>query len=191
MNYRVYDLRNSFTLEEASLAWVGQDQVERYGVGKSETVLRALIEEAKAGGLPVEEVFTEDSGTLLTTIKGGEVIWRECVVSRGNLIAFAKEHDQHPKFLFPEQREYGEGIPTLEKKRKLQPRQIDCLTVKAVAQTLWDEDPNWSIDRLVHHQAIREYGNGRHYTEKTVRAWLSEVDPRDDSNKPGPAKLRK
>jgi len=191
MNFRVFDLRKSFGLEEASLAWAGQERIEGYGIGESETVLRALIEAAESGELPVKKVHTKDSGSSLGVIKGGEVNWRESEVSREDLLTFAHQRDQRPKFLFPEQREYGEGIPALEKTRKLKKNQVDRLLVQAVALTLWDENPDFKIDRLVHHRAIREYGNGRQWGEKAVREWIAAVDPREESSKPGPNSSRK
>ena len=63
--------------------------------------------------------------------------------------------------------------------------QIDKERVQAIALTLWDIDPNLTITALTKHPAILRYGNGKHYNIKTLRQWITEVDPRPPEKKRG------
>jgi len=65
-------------------------------------------------------------------------------------------------------------------------------TVQAVARTLWDTCPDMRNEDMQKHPAILEYAGGNMYQGKnTLRDWLSEVDPRPSSSKPGPKKKEK
>ncbi|MCG8059082.1 MAG: hypothetical protein N0E38_04540 [Candidatus Thiodiazotropha endolucinida] len=71
-------------------------------------------------------------------------------------------------------------------KRPTRTSQIDKLLVQAVARTLWDIDPDYTIAKLIDHKAIQVYANGSLYTGRhTLRNWISEVDPRADGEKRG------
>jgi hypothetical protein len=71
-------------------------------------------------------------------------------------------------------------------KRPTKTSQIDKLLVQAVARTLWDIDPDFTIAQLIKHNAIQVYANGGLYKGKhTLRNWISEVDPRADGEKRG------
>jgi len=191
MDYRIYDLKDTFTLEEASLAWAGVEQADGYGIGPSEVVFKTLQLAAESGELPVTRVVYENDGELFGAPVEDQTNWRMSTVSRTDLIQFAQERGQHPKFLFPEQRSHDEGLPGIEDARKLRPNQIDKAVVQAIGRMLWDENPKLMIEGLVKHRAIQEYGNGRHYQESTVWSWLAEVDPRDSKKKKGPTPGKK
>lgn len=87
------------------------------------------------------------------------------------------EHVALPEFWFPD----GDTEHTAPPRRE----QIDKAACQAVALTLWDHDPNLTIADMIQHDAIRNHGNGARYTEKTLRNWLSEVDPRSQKQKTG------
>lgn len=71
-------------------------------------------------------------------------------------------------------------------KRPTRSSQIDKQLVQAVARTLWDIDPDFTIAQLIKHNAIQVYANGGMYKGKhTLRNWISEVDPRADGEKRG------
>lgn len=68
--------------------------------------------------------------------------------------------------------------------------QIDKERCQAIALTLWDINPKYTIAALVKHPSIQRYGNGRQYRPDTLHLWLAEVDPRDPEKKIGrPRKL--
>ena len=86
----------------------------------------------------------------------------------------------------------SEFQPLLEKhdetaKSEPNPRKstITKQAVQAVAKTLWDFDPEATITALVSHHAIQEHAGAKHYGNKTVHGWLSEVDPRLPKKKTG------
>lgn len=87
---------------------------------------------------------------------------------------------------------YGRSLPAFwfpndlpEEKRPPRQSQLDKLACQAIARTLWDKDPSLTIRALIEDPAIRRYGNGAHYESKTLRQWLSEVDPRPVEAKTG------
>ncbi|MGH8403837.1 MAG: hypothetical protein ACRESO_10630, partial [Gammaproteobacteria bacterium] len=67
----------------------------------------------------------------------------------------------------------------------LRAEQLDKAACQGIARTLWDSDPTLTIQALSTHPAIQRHGNGAHYKEKTLRKWLSEVDPRSLEAKTG------
>lgn len=76
--------------------------------------------------------------------------------------------------------------------KALRPSQKATLKCQAIAQTLWHQDPNLTIQEITQHHAILEYGDGKRYIGKnTLRGWISEVDPRPKENKTGPRSKKK
>ena len=82
-----------------------------------------------------------------------------------------------PEFWFP-----GESKEVVTPPRR---EQIDKQVCQGIARTLWDEHPDLTIQTLIKHPAIQRNGNGAQYKEKTLRGWLSEVDPRSAEAKTG------
>lgn len=68
---------------------------------------------------------------------------------------------------------------------------FDQSLCQAIAKTLWDIYPNWTIEAMTKHPSILKYGNGALYKGKnTLRDWLSPVAPAH-VKKPGrPKKLK-
>jgi len=68
--------------------------------------------------------------------------------------------------------------------------QIVKAACQAVALTLWDIDPDMTIEDMKSHPAILKHAGGQHYSGKnTLRSWLSEVDPRPADKKTGRPKI--
>ncbi|MGH9433894.1 MAG: hypothetical protein ACRD3T_20390, partial [Terriglobia bacterium] len=82
-----------------------------------------------------------------------------------------------PAFWFPNEVPQSQTPP-----RRVQ---LDKVAYQAIARTLWDQNAEFTIQALIEHPAIRQYRNGTQYTEKTLRKWLSEVDPRLPEDKIG------
>lgn len=82
-----------------------------------------------------------------------------------------------PEFWFP-----GDDAVIVAPPRR---EQIDKQICQGIARTLWGEYPDLTIQALIKHPAIRKNGNGAQYKEKTLRGWLSEVDPRSAEAKTG------
>ena len=68
---------------------------------------------------------------------------------------------------------------------------FDQSLCQAIAKTLWDINPNMTIEAMTKHPSILKYGNGALYKGKnTLRDWLSPVAPQH-VKKPGrPKKLK-
>jgi len=99
---------------------------------------------------------------------------------------FCKEENiPLPKFWFPDGMPDNEVKPQHSESKKLRANQIDKTVCQAVAKTLWDIDPSITIASMISHRAIQDYAGGTLYVKKTLRKWLSEVDPRDPKKKIG------
>jgi hypothetical protein len=72
-----------------------------------------------------------------------------------------------------------------DNEEKVRQSQLDKAACQALARHLWNENPNVSIIDLIRHSSIQKYGNASQYNEKTIRKWLSEVDPRPPEQKTG------
>ena len=93
-----------------------------------------------------------------------------------------------PEFWFPGGAKADN--PEEEQKQKLRNDQLDKQLCQAIARTLWSEHPDMTIADLIQHPSIVREGNGRIYTPKTIRRWLSPVDPRSASEKTGRPKKK-
>uniref|UniRef100_I2PWN0 Uncharacterized protein n=1 Tax=Desulfovibrio sp. U5L TaxID=596152 RepID=I2PWN0_9BACT len=70
--------------------------------------------------------------------------------------------------------------------------QLDRQRCEAIAQCLWDKDPTSTIEDIIKHPWIQQFGNGSQYTGKnTLRDWVRKVDPRSSSEKTKPSMSKK
>jgi len=76
---------------------------------------------------------------------------------------------------------------------RLKSNQEDRISCRAIAQTLWDTNPELTIEDIKNHRHIQVIGNGKQYTGRdTIRNWIKELDPRPIEEKVGrPAKKEK
>ncbi|MBF0371704.1 MAG: hypothetical protein HQL52_19890 [Magnetococcales bacterium] len=74
---------------------------------------------------------------------------------------------------------------TEEPEKTLRNNQKDKIRCQTIAGILWEDNPGLSIASLIEHSHIRKHGNGNLYKDKTLRVWLSEIDPRSEEKKRG------
>jgi hypothetical protein len=74
--------------------------------------------------------------------------------------------------------------------KQLRPSQLDRELCRAIAQTLWSIYPDTNIKKMCEHQAIKIYGNGNQYGVKTIRGWITDLDPRPPEQKTGRPKKK-
>ena len=74
--------------------------------------------------------------------------------------------------------------------RKQTAAQLDKIAVQVAANILWAKFPDMTIAALVERKEILKDANGGQYSRKTVRLWVSEVDPRPLSQKTGRPKKK-
>jgi hypothetical protein len=75
--------------------------------------------------------------------------------------------------------------------RKLRPELADKRLCQTIAKRRWAEDDQIRIAEMVRDHEIQIEGNGRQYSETTVRRWLLEVAPVTVRARPGrPVKRR-
>jgi hypothetical protein len=71
---------------------------------------------------------------------------------------------------------------------KLKTSTVDKLVCQGIALTLRYFKPDMTTEAVIKHIAIQSYGGGNQYSHKILRKWLSAVDSRNSSTKPGPNK---
>ncbi len=54
-----------------------------------------------------------------------------------------------------------------------------------IASRLWSENPNLTIKEIIFHDEIQNVRPDKTYTEKTLRGWINDLDPRPSSQKRG------
>lgn len=69
--------------------------------------------------------------------------------------------------------------------KKVKQSEINKAKIQAIAQTLWEINPEMTIVDISNHKATQIYGNGKHYANGRLREFISEVDPREKAAKTG------
>ena len=69
--------------------------------------------------------------------------------------------------------------------RKPTNSQRDKLALQSAAIKMWQQFPDMTIADLIKRKEIQKDCNGAQYLDKTIRGWVSKVDPRDPSKKSG------
>ncbi|TSK08812.1 MAG: hypothetical protein FPO08_05795 [Geobacter sp.] len=67
---------------------------------------------------------------------------------------------------------------------------VTKMMCQAVAKTVWDMNPDKTIENMIEHSAIQKHAAGKVTPHSTLRKWLSEVDRRPSEVKPGPNKAK-
>jgi hypothetical protein len=168
-DYRPYDLRNLFHLREVVLAWCDADEITVQNARTCGAMRWALVEAVSNGELPKQgEAFMKcDYAATQPPF--------DLAFKREDLKRWALSKGQKPKFLFPEERDVSDARDC----------QLDKARCQALAQLLWEMEPTRTTANMATDKRILKYGNGSQYGEKTLQAWLREVDPRAPEQKTG------
>ncbi|MFK5950221.1 MAG: hypothetical protein QM500_15760 [Methylococcales bacterium] len=100
-----------------------------------------------------------------------------------------REEIELPKFWYPDNWDIDAG-GVIETKnttnQRLKVNQEDRISCRAIAQTLWDTNPELTIEGITKHPHILIYGNGKQYKGRdTIRNWIKDLDPRSTNDKVG------
>ena len=87
------------------------------------------------------------------------------------------------KFYYDDKPHYEQSIHVHSKKPTAS--QEDKQLAQTIAKQCWEESPDTNIKDMTQHEAVQIQGNGKLYTYKTLRKWLSEVAPSHIKGKPG------
>jgi len=69
---------------------------------------------------------------------------------------------------------------------RLEAKQKHRLLCREIASFLWTENPERTIADLIRDPAIQNIGSGKYYdSDKTVREWIKDLDPRPSAMKKG------
>jgi len=113
-------------------------------------------------------------------------------LDKREVFKFCTEHDfTPPDFWFSEKdkSQLSNEVQDSEKiEKKLRPVQLNKKLCRAVAQTLWLQTPTLTIADICRSEAIKKYGNGGFYSEKTIREWVSDLDIREGEKRGRPKK---
>lgn len=63
--------------------------------------------------------------------------------------------------------------------------ETDRFVCQTIAITLWMLDSDIHPMYIVRSKVMQRIGNGRHYTQDTIKKWIGEVDQLKDQRKPG------
>ncbi len=201
INYSLYDIKQSFRINDVARLWCEIEQINERNK-KHYNIVRNTM---------VEAIMMGDLGCLLSDEEydkyGPDYIppyidMYGRFVLRDELVAWANSLGQKPKFLFPEER----NAPKRKKatqgavaqqpqeviiKKEIAPRpnQIIKARCQVVALMLWEQDITLSQKEIVAHPLMKKHGyqNGS-FEERTFLLWVSDVDPRPEEMKKTPFK---
>jgi hypothetical protein len=105
IDYKITDLKTSFSVSEASFAWCDADKANPHNINNLLMMESALIEAIKEEEIKAEVPYK----VVERRIRGGrydmeEPDYERAIIPRKELIRLAKARGQKPKFLFPEMR---------------------------------------------------------------------------------------
>ncbi|MBX3617030.1 hypothetical protein [Nitrosomonas sp.] len=66
----------------------------------------------------------------------------------------------------------------------------DRIRCQAIASALWELDPAIHPVHLTQSTIMRRFGNGRDYSEETIKDWIKNVDPQKKRKKGAPPKIQ-
>lgn len=185
MNYTALDTRTFFTIIEAAMAWCEITKVTDENNHDYRMIAGELMSAIESGELYARA----PSETKTNWITGEQRFFKDyerATIDRNVLKTWALHRGHKPKFLFPEERIASKLVEdTIEQEETAKLVQLDKARCQAIAQVLWDMNPNRTNADIASDKYIRTYGNGSQYKERTVQNWLREVDPREISQKTG------
>lgn len=171
-DYRSYDMRDLFTMAEVARLWCEIESFKDENKHCANSMIHAMREAIGLGVLVPEQSL---AATIMLRPDSNELVF-----SRKQLRPWAEMRGQRPPFLFPEDR---------AQERKPAPRESEIMKERcqAIAALKWRDNPNISITDLANDPDIKLFGyNNGSYTIRTVKLWLSEVDPRPPEVKKTP-----
>lgn len=62
----------------------------------------------------------------------------------------------------------------------------DRIRCQAIASTLWELDATIHPQYIVTSKIMKRFGNGKQYSDETLKGWIAEVDPIKTQRKRGP-----
>lgn len=204
-------LQSNFTLHQAALLLCGETAY------LSAEEFREAMKDLPEEGMSRENLFNEVLLALdswLLSKKGDEDISEPEGLSLEELI---KRHDamwglnreeliqwhndlglELPEFLKNtfSSGNWGKSMQTLpqaeERINRLRNSQRHRERCRAIASMLWDQNPNLTQADIIRHDQINKYGcENKVYTEKNIRGWISDLDPRPENERFNKPKISK
>jgi len=203
INYGLYDIKQSFRINDAARLWCEIEQINERNKKDYNIVRNTMVEAILMGDLECVlsdeeyEKFGKDYIPPYIDMYGRFVL-------RDELVVWANSLKQKPKFLFPEERnapkrKKSKPVTVVEctqaviapKEIAPRPNQIIKERCQVVALMLWEQDINYSQKEIVAHPLMKKHGyqNGS-FEERTILLWVSKVDPRPPEIKKTPFKKK-
>lgn len=121
---------------------------------------------------------------------------RWAAIDRGDFLEWCERQGiPPPEFWFPKGWKLDFELPHEEEDASveadntsgepLRPSAQHRIACQEIAKTLWKDEPDTTIAAMVKDARIRKLGGGAHYSEDTVRRWLSAVAPLSVKEKRG------
>lgn len=191
IDYELYDIKQSFRINDAARLWCEIEQITERNKKHYNIVRNTMVEAILMGDLVcllTDEEFDKYGADYIPPY----IDMYGRFVLRDDLIAWANNLGQKPKFLFREERNVSkkkkpkpsamlEAPQEVIIKKEIAPRpnQLIKARCQAVAGMLWDENINYSQKEIVAHPAMKKHGyQDGVFIERTLLLWVSKVDPR-------------
>jgi len=84
-----------------------------------------------------------------------------------------------------QKKQHAEDREAKEEPTKLRHNQLAKKIVQAIATMFWQIDRTFTITDIINSKPIQENADAARYSKKTLRRWVTEVDPRDANEKTG------
>lgn len=107
-------------------------------------------------------------------------------VKRDEVIDFCiKSYYDFPPYWTPKQTNYASITTKDSKNFRPVDETDDRIRCQAIASALWELDSDIHPIHLVRSKILQRFGNGRIYSEDTLKRWIAEVDPNKGQRKSG------
>lgn len=184
IDYALYDLKESFNVDEAARLWCEIDKITEDNRDQVAMIRNEIIRAIADRDIDVEpgRVYYKGSEYFGRPPRS-EVDYEQTLIPRDKLCVWAGKRGQKPKFLFPEMRDEKRILK--DKDRAIKDQEIDKACVQAVARTLWKLFPKMTAQEIVNHDAIQYFCNGTQWEPSTLKTWVREIDERPKDKRAG------
>ncbi len=101
-----------------------------------------------------------------------------------------KSYYKPPPFWWPECLPDGQVLIKEAKNYRPADETEDRIRCQAIASALWELDPAIHPVHIARSKIIQRFGNGREYSQDTIKEWIKEADPIKKRKKGAPQRIQ-
>ena len=103
-----------------------------------------------------------------------------------NFVEYCLDEGKEPPDVWQDLAEARKPEAKKAHSKPLRNSQEDRVSCRAIAQILWSQDPDMTIEDIGQHEWIQKFGNARHYTGRdTLRNWIKDLNPKPPGQRRG------